>query len=114
MSGYREEWASIIEQVARDGLPGPRDLDVALDALEDCIGLSAEQFDGLANQTLAIVPSDLVDAVRDVRIALSLTSVPLKLRFADSQGLAGLDAVHEWMRNAHTRLNAALAAMEGE
>lgn len=30
----REEIARILEVVARDGLPGPRDLDVALDAIE--------------------------------------------------------------------------------
>lgn len=30
----REEIARILEIVARDGLPGPRDLDVALDAIE--------------------------------------------------------------------------------
>lgn len=29
----REEVASIIEQIAAEGLPGPRDLDVALDAI---------------------------------------------------------------------------------
>lgn len=30
----REEVARILEMVAKDGLPGPRDLDVALDAIE--------------------------------------------------------------------------------
>lgn len=30
----REEIARIVEIVAKDGLPGPRDLDVALDAIE--------------------------------------------------------------------------------
>ncbi len=29
----REEIASVLEQVARDGLPQPRDLDVAIDAI---------------------------------------------------------------------------------
>ena len=29
----REELARIVEMIARDGLPGPRDLDVALDAI---------------------------------------------------------------------------------
>lgn len=30
----REAVANILETVAKDGLPGPRDLDVALDAIE--------------------------------------------------------------------------------
>lgn len=30
----REEIAAILEQIAANGLPGPRDLDVALDAIE--------------------------------------------------------------------------------
>lgn len=30
----RDEIARILETVAKDGLPGPRDLDVALDAIE--------------------------------------------------------------------------------
>lgn len=33
----RDEVASIVEQVGNDGLPGPRDLDVALDAIEAVI-----------------------------------------------------------------------------
>lgn len=33
----RDEVAKILEVVARDGLPGPRDLDVALDAIEFAI-----------------------------------------------------------------------------
>jgi len=33
----REELARILEMVAKDGLPGPRDLDVALDAIEAAI-----------------------------------------------------------------------------
>jgi hypothetical protein len=34
----REAVASILETVAKDGLPSPRDLDVALDAIEASIG----------------------------------------------------------------------------
>lgn len=33
----REEVANILETVAKDGLPGPRDLDVALDAIESAM-----------------------------------------------------------------------------
>lgn len=32
-NGWREEVAAILEAVARDGLPQPRDLDVAIDAI---------------------------------------------------------------------------------
>lgn len=32
-NSWREEAAEVLETVARDGLPGPRDLDVALDAI---------------------------------------------------------------------------------
>lgn len=34
----REEIAKVLEAVARDGLPGPRDLDVALDAIAATLG----------------------------------------------------------------------------
>ncbi len=34
MSNWREEVAEVLQAVARDGLPEPRDLDVALDAIE--------------------------------------------------------------------------------
>lgn len=37
MTTTREELARILEIVARDGLDGPRDLDVALDAIEATI-----------------------------------------------------------------------------
>lgn len=44
----REEIAKILETIARDGLPGPRDLDVALDAIEAAmpthIGDAAEEL----------------------------------------------------------------------
>lgn len=33
MSDWREKVAEVLQAVARDGLPGPRDLDVALDAI---------------------------------------------------------------------------------
>jgi len=33
-NNWRDEAAEVLETVARDGLPGPRDLDVALDAIE--------------------------------------------------------------------------------
>lgn len=33
----REEIAEILKRIAEDGLPGPRDLDVAIDAIEQCI-----------------------------------------------------------------------------
>lgn len=33
----RDELAEILETVARDGLPGPRDLDVALEAVVDAV-----------------------------------------------------------------------------
>jgi hypothetical protein len=34
----RQEIAEILEIVAKDGLPGPRDLDVALDAIQSVLG----------------------------------------------------------------------------
>jgi hypothetical protein len=36
-NNWREEAAEVLETVARDGLPEPRDLDVALDAIECAI-----------------------------------------------------------------------------
>ena len=33
----RDEIADILATIARDGLPGPRDLDVALDAISSCM-----------------------------------------------------------------------------
>ena len=33
----REEIARILEIVAKDGLPGPRDLDVAIDAIQSAL-----------------------------------------------------------------------------
>lgn len=39
----REEIARILEIVAKDGLPGPRDLDVALDAIEAAMALGEEE-----------------------------------------------------------------------
>lgn len=42
MDDMRDEWAAVIEQVARDGLPGPRDLDATLDALEAALSVPAE------------------------------------------------------------------------
>lgn len=33
----RDEVAKVLERVATEGLPGPRDLDVALDAIQACI-----------------------------------------------------------------------------
>ena len=36
----RQAIADILETIAREGLPGPRDLDVALDAIESSIDLT--------------------------------------------------------------------------
>lgn len=43
----RDEVARILEIVAKDGLPNPRDLDVALDAIEQAIEPVPEQPDPL-------------------------------------------------------------------
>ena len=37
MSNWREEMAAVLEGVAKDGMPHPRDLDVALDAIEAAV-----------------------------------------------------------------------------
>lgn len=42
----REEIARILEIVARDGLPGPRDLDVALDAIESALNAYSGSEEG--------------------------------------------------------------------
>ena len=44
----REDIARILETIARDGLEGPRDLDVALDAIsESIVGESVQRIDDL-------------------------------------------------------------------
>lgn len=58
MRDMRDEWAAVIEQVARDGLPGPRDLDAALDALEAAIGIPAVTLRGLRDGSLVAVPAE--------------------------------------------------------
>lgn len=63
MTDMREEWAAVIEQVARDGLPGPRDLDVALDALEAALGIPAETLRGLRDGSLVAVPREPTEAM---------------------------------------------------
>jgi hypothetical protein len=44
MSNWREEVAEVLEVVARDGLPEPRDLDVALDAIASAVSDEIEKL----------------------------------------------------------------------
>lgn len=62
MDDMRDEWATVIEQVARDGLPGPRDLDAALDALEAALGIPAATLRGLRDGSLVAVPREPTEA----------------------------------------------------
>jgi hypothetical protein len=40
----RQAIADILEVIAKDGLPGPRDLDVALDAIESSIDITFDSI----------------------------------------------------------------------
>lgn len=44
-TAQRQKIAEILETVARDGLPGPRDLDVALDAIGGIMKGKDDDFD---------------------------------------------------------------------
>ncbi len=44
MSEWREEVAEVLEVIARDGLPEPRDLDVALDAIASAVSDEIEKL----------------------------------------------------------------------
>lgn len=58
MSEVREEWARVLEIIATEGFPQPRDLDVALDALEGALGIPAATLAGLRDGTLVAVPRE--------------------------------------------------------
>ena len=59
--GARDVLAEILETVAKDGLEGPRDLDVALDAIQAIYGDLAERLEKVHN--LALTGSGLNVAI---------------------------------------------------
>lgn len=68
----RDAVAEILETIARDGLPGPRDLDVALDAIggaifdrEDAAEQSAAAEARLPRVVLDFAPDGLGDVITD-------------------------------------------------
>lgn len=58
MSEVREEWARVLEIIATEGFPQPRDLDVALDALEGANGIPVATLAGLRDGSLVAVPRE--------------------------------------------------------
>lgn len=102
MDDMREEWAAVIEQVARDGLPGPRDLDVALDAMEAALGIPAETLRGLRDGSLVAVPREPDEIITyAIREAWRNTRV---------SGVCGMSLEAQW-RNGFAREIAAYRAM---
>ena len=53
MSNWRDEVAEVLEVVALDGLPEPRDLDVALDAIASAVSDEIEKLREAALDALA-------------------------------------------------------------
>ncbi len=58
MSEHREEWARVLEIVASEGLPNPRDLDVALDAIDRALGIPAATLAALRSGEMVAVPRE--------------------------------------------------------
>lgn len=54
----RSEIARILETVAKDGLPSPRDLDAALDAIEEVVKLRTDTLENAVSTLLLnVVPN---------------------------------------------------------
>lgn len=75
LDGLREELSDILETVGKDGLPGPRDLDVALDAILSCVQSAVDTCkneEALAQLKTALEPAqeypmaDILKAVVEV------------------------------------------------
>lgn len=60
----RDELAEILTVVARDGLPGPRDLDVALDAIEEIYKAKAAKMRDALRMVLEVFDADKDDPDR--------------------------------------------------
>ncbi len=97
-NNWREEAAEVLETVARDGLPEPRDLDVALDAIECAIDAqiaSALKWRDAINDALTnwLSPIEDHEAPKDALQRLIRLEVMAALDPKVSQAAADLVAV---------------------
>ena len=84
IGSMREEVARILEIVARDGLPGPRDLDVALDAIGSALSEPDPADDDAefewAGGKLVSLPGWKRDNTRtEVRLMMAAAEVPVAI-----------------------------------
>ncbi len=120
---WRERVATILEIIARDRLPNPHDLDVALDAIEcetadEIERLRAERDEHLRLKHMAVEATTRAWAERD-RLAVDLAQahrdiLPWIARVG--QLIAALDQAEQAMREAGAiyGADAALAALRKE
>jgi hypothetical protein len=54
---------------------------------------------------------ELIEASRDEFARTNLVSLPLKHVFREDRGMSSIDEVHDWMRTARRRFEAALLAV---
>lgn len=86
----REEVARILEIVAKDGLPGPRDLDVALDAIGSAIDLPSDdeasgpddadaEFEWIGGKLVSLPGWKRDDNRTHVRIEMAACEIPVEI-----------------------------------
>lgn len=73
MSNWREEVAEVLEVVARDGFPEPRDLDVALDAIASAVSDEIEKLRAALTNAAAVIGS--LYAFAETADAVSISGV---------------------------------------
>lgn len=93
----RDEIARILEIVARDGLPGPRDLDVALDAIGCAIDDNNTEppdddaeFEWIGGKLLALPGWERDDGRCRIRLMMAVIDIPCAIikHWSDEQCVA--------------------------
>lgn len=74
--------------------------------------LTLEQHNHIMAAAKTKTDAELVELLRDVQICRNLTSYPLKLEFAKTRNLDGVEGVHDWMAEVHSRIDAKLKEYE--